>query len=118
MSDWAATERLPAEIQLAEGVTLRGELHLQARVAYHDGAETPLEMLNRGDAFFALSVSDGIAFISREQVAVVTCAPPQPRPWFTAVPQPFPLTSAYGRVPPRYRSTSVSSTRSMRRASA
>ena len=78
MSDWAATERLPAEIQLAEGVTLRGELHLQARVAYHDGAETPLEMLNRGDAFFALSVSDGIAFISREQVAVVTCAPPQP----------------------------------------
>jgi hypothetical protein len=78
MSDWAATERLPAEIQLAEGVTLRGELHLQARVAYHDGAETPLEMLNRGDAFFALSVSDGIAFISREQVAVDTCAPPQP----------------------------------------
>lgn len=78
MSDWAATERLPAEVQLAEGVTLRGELHLQARVAYHDGAETPLEMLNRGDNFFALSVADGIAFVSREQVAVVTCAPPQP----------------------------------------
>ena len=78
MSDWAATERLPAEIQLAEGVTVRGELHLQARVAFHDGAETPLEMLNRSDAFFALSVADGIAFISREQVAVVTCAPPQP----------------------------------------
>jgi len=78
MSDWAATERLPAEILLAEGVTLRGELHLQARVAYHDGAETPLEMLNRAEPFFALSVSDGIAFVSREQVAVVTCAPPQP----------------------------------------
>lgn len=74
MGDWAATERVPAEVLLAEGVTVYGELHLQARVAQHDGAETPLEMLNRPDPFFALSMPDGgIAFLSKDQVAVISC---------------------------------------------
>ena len=80
MSDWAATERLAVEILLAEGVTLRGELHLQPRVAAHEGTETPLELLNRPEPFFALSVADGITFVSREQVAAVSCEPPQAGP--------------------------------------
>ena len=75
MSDWAATQRLSVEILLAEGTLLRGELHLQARVANHDGVETPLDLLNRREPFFALSVADGIALVSREQVAAVICAP-------------------------------------------
>jgi hypothetical protein len=76
MSDWAATRRVPAEILLAEGLTVYGELHLQARVAYREGAETLLEMLNRAEPFFALSTADGgISFLSKEQVAVVSCAP-------------------------------------------
>ena len=75
MSEWAETRRLAVEILLAEGVTLRGELHLQPGVASHEGTETPLELLNRPEPFFVLSVADGITFVSREQVAAVTCAP-------------------------------------------
>jgi hypothetical protein len=76
MSDWAATERIAAEILLAEGVTVYGDIHLQARVAYRDGAETPLEMLNRPEPFFVLSTPDGsIVFLSKDQVAVISCAP-------------------------------------------
>ena len=76
MSDWAATERQPASVLLAEGVELHGDLHLQAHVAYREGPESPLEMLNRPDPFFVLSLADGgVVFISRDQVAVVSCAP-------------------------------------------
>ncbi len=76
MSDCAASHRLPAEVLLAEGVTVRGELHLQARVAHREGPETPLEMLNRDEPFFVLSTPDAnIVFLSRDQVAVVSCAP-------------------------------------------
>ncbi len=74
MSDWAATLRMPAEILLSEQTVLRGELHLQARVAVHDGAETPLEMLNRPDPFFPLSLPEGgVVFVAKDQVACVNC---------------------------------------------
>lgn len=75
MSDWATTRRLTVEVLLAEGEQLHGELHLQARVAYRDGAETLLEMLNREEPFLALSGADGIIFVSKDQVAVVSCPP-------------------------------------------
>ena len=71
MSDWATTRRLAVEVLLAEGAVLHGELHLQARVAYHEGAE----MLNRGDTFLALSAADGIVFVSKDQLAVISCPP-------------------------------------------
>ncbi len=76
MTDWAATERVAATVLLAEGIVLQGDLHLQARVAHRDGPESTLEMLNRPDPFFAISLPDGgAAFLSRDQVAVVACAP-------------------------------------------
>jgi hypothetical protein len=76
MSDWGAVERIPAVVTLAEGVELEGELHVQARVPYREGAETPLELLNRGEEFFALSGGGrGVVFLSKDQVAVVRCAP-------------------------------------------
>ena len=76
MSDWASTERITADISLAEQARLHGELHVQGRVAHHDGPETPLEMLNRPDAFFPVTVDQGkIAFVAKSQVAVVACAP-------------------------------------------
>jgi hypothetical protein len=74
MSDWASTERIPAEIVLAEGIHVDGELHLQGRVGQHDGPETPLEMLNRPDFFFPVSLPDGkVAFAAKAQVALVVC---------------------------------------------
>jgi hypothetical protein len=77
MSDWGAIERIPAVVTMAEGVALEGELHVQARVPYREGAETPLELLNRAEEFFALSSPErGVVFLSKDQVAVVACAPP------------------------------------------
>lgn len=74
MSDWGATQRITAQAVTAEGVVLEGDLHLLARMAYPPGPETPLEMLNRADAFFALTQDDSIVtFVSKAQVAVVSC---------------------------------------------
>ena len=76
MGDWASTERITADIALADQARLRGELHVQGRVAQHDGAETPLEMLNRPDPFFPITLEQGrVAFLAKAQVALVVCAP-------------------------------------------
>jgi len=73
-SDWGTTRRLPAQVILADGVTMDGELHLLARTTYPPGPETPLEMLNRPEAFFALTLAGHeVALISKAQVAAVSC---------------------------------------------
>ncbi len=80
MSDWGATQRVPARVVLSEGVVLAGELHLLARATYPSESESPLEMLNRDDPFFALSLGEGgVAFVSKAQVAVVSCQNLEPR---------------------------------------
>jgi len=74
MSDWGATRRITAEVVLADGVVLEGHMHLVASAAYPLNSESPLEMLNRADPFFALTLEAGeVAFVSKAQVAVVSC---------------------------------------------
>jgi hypothetical protein len=74
MTDWGATQRVSARVVLAEGVVLAGELHLLARTTSPADSESPLEMLNRDDPFFALTLAQGgVAFVSKAQVAVVSC---------------------------------------------
>jgi hypothetical protein len=73
MSDWGITTKVPAEVVLAEGIVLAGDLHLYARTTYPPGPETPLEMLNREDAFFALTLDGSVTFIPKTQVIVVSC---------------------------------------------
>jgi hypothetical protein len=74
MSDWGSTNRVPAEVTLAEGFVLAGDLHLLTRPAYPPGPETPLEMLNRADAFFALTLPEGgVTFLPKAQVALISC---------------------------------------------
>lgn len=69
-TDWAATTRLSARVTLAEGMVIQGELHLQPRVAWRDGPETPLELLNREENFFVMSLPTGeVVFVSKAQVA-------------------------------------------------
>lgn len=76
MGDWASTERIPADIALADQARLSGQLHVQGRVAQHDGPETPLEMLNRPDPFFPVTLEQGkVAFVAKAQVAFVVGAP-------------------------------------------
>jgi hypothetical protein len=75
MSDWGITTKVPAEVVLAEGIALSGDLHLYARTTYPPGPETPLEMLNRADSFFALTIDGGgVTFVPKSQVVVVSCA--------------------------------------------
>jgi hypothetical protein len=74
MSDWGATQRVTARVVLAEGVVVAGDLHLLARTTYPSDSESPLQMLNRDDPFFALTLPEGgVVFVSKAQVAVVGC---------------------------------------------
>ena len=73
MNDWGTTTKVPAEVVLSEGIVLAGDLHLYARPTYPPGPETVLEMLNRGDTFFALTVEGGVTFVPKAQVVVVSC---------------------------------------------
>jgi hypothetical protein len=81
MSDWGITQRVPAQAVLTGGVRLDGDLHLMLRTNYPPGPESPLEMLNRHDAFFALTLAGGgVAFVAKAQVAVVSCRDQVPLP--------------------------------------
>jgi hypothetical protein len=74
MNDWGATQRVTARVVLAEGVVLAGDLHLMRGATYPSETESPLEMLNRNDPFFALTLGEGgVVFVSKAQVAVVGC---------------------------------------------
>ncbi len=80
MSDWGVTSRVSARVALAGGAVIEGDLHLATRPSYPPGPETPIEMLNRADPFFALSLPDGgVVFLPKAGVAVVAC--PEPSPW-------------------------------------
>ncbi len=77
MGEWGSTSRVPAELTLAEGMIIRGDLHLMERVAAHEGAETPLDMLNREVPFFPITLPNGdVLFVSKAQVATVATAIP------------------------------------------
>lgn len=80
MNDWGLTSRVAARVALAGGTVLEGDLHLATRPAYPPGPETPMEMLNRADPFFALSLPDGgVVFLPKAGVALVACT--EPSPW-------------------------------------
>jgi hypothetical protein len=79
MTDWGVTERVVARVVLTEGVVLSGELHLLAQTTHPSETESPLEMLNRDDPFFALTQPEGgVTFVSKAQVSVVACQEHQP----------------------------------------
>lgn len=83
MSDWGSTNRLPAQVALVEGLVLDGDLHLLTRPAYPQpgGSETPLEMLNRPDPFFALTLPEGdVALVPKARVLEITCQEDVPEP--------------------------------------
>ena len=73
MSHWHETYRMPATITLSGGASIEGDIHLQTLTAVHEGRETPVEMLNRDERFFAVSLPSGDAtLVCKAQVAVVT----------------------------------------------
>lgn len=76
MSEWSsAVKQVPAELLLADGSLVRGDLHVQARSRHGLRAETPTELLNRPEPFFPVTARDGgVVLLARAQVAVVTVA--------------------------------------------
>jgi hypothetical protein len=85
MSDWADTTRVTGEVIFAAGGSLKGEFHLQVSTATHPTTETPLEMLNRPETFFPVTLSDDeVRLVSKEQVVAVSfgegARAPQPLP--------------------------------------
>ena len=71
----AETKRITAELTFANGGVLIGELHLQPNTLLPEGFETPLDMLNRPEAFYPVSQeSGGVVLLSKAQTAVVACS--------------------------------------------
>lgn len=72
MSEWGATLRVQAVITVEGGDLYPGYIHLLGGKHWQAGPETPLEMLNRSEGFFPLTLDDGSAlFFSKEQVVMV-----------------------------------------------
>jgi hypothetical protein len=70
--DWGDTVRIKAEVQATGGRTFSGFLHLLPFASIHLGPETPEDVLNRNDAFFALTdQQEHTIFIAKAQVLAV-----------------------------------------------
>lgn len=71
---WGSIHQEEARVVFADGGVIDGQLHLLARVNYPPGPETPLDMLNRAEVFFALTGAEGgPVLVSKAQAAVVSC---------------------------------------------
>jgi hypothetical protein len=72
--DWGSIRRESAEVLMVEGVRVDGSLHLLSRESYASGPETPLEMLNRCETYFALTQShDDVLLLPKHQTMIVSC---------------------------------------------
>ena len=70
--DWGDTVRIKAEVQATGGRTFTGFLHLLPFASIHLGPETPDDVLNRDEAFFALTDDqEHTIFLSKAQVILV-----------------------------------------------
>ncbi|MFN0181970.1 MAG: hypothetical protein ACKVZ0_24470 [Gemmatimonadales bacterium] len=78
MTGGFATERQRVEVHLVDRRVLHGVIHLQGGARHHSGPETPADMLNRTEEFFAL-VLDGEQplFLAKRHVLYVQL-PAQP----------------------------------------
>ena len=71
---------VPASLLLAGGGTRVGEVYVMERVPQHAGPETPLDMLNRPEAFFPFRPkTDGIGVLLVAKARTVTLTVAQPR---------------------------------------
>jgi len=70
--DWGDTVRIKAEVQATGGRTFSGFLHLLPFASIHLGPETPEDVLNRDEGFFALTdQQEHTIFIAKAQVLAV-----------------------------------------------
>lgn len=66
---------IPATLLLAGGGTRDGEVYVMERVPQHAGSETPLDMLNRADAFFPFRSrknGEGVLLVAKARTVSLT----------------------------------------------
>ena len=71
---------VPATLLLAGGGTRVGEVYVMERVPQHAGHETPLDMLNRPEAFFPFRpTKDGtdVLLVAKARTVILTVVPPK-----------------------------------------
>ena len=71
---------VPATLLLAGGGTRIGEVYVMERVPQHAGHETPLDMLNRPDAFFPFRPKEdgtGVLLVAKARTVTLTVAQPK-----------------------------------------
>ncbi len=70
--DWGDTIRIKADVQATSGRLFTGFLHLLPLASIHLGPETPDDLLNRDEAFFALTDDrEHTIFLAKTQVILV-----------------------------------------------
>lgn len=75
---WMETRRERVEVRLTDRRPLHGDIHLQPTARLHAGPETPTDLLNREEPFFALMLEgEQPLFIAKAQVLYVQL-PSQP----------------------------------------
>jgi len=73
---WGSIRRVRAELLVEGGTTVTGDLHLFASARDHAGPETPQDLLDRDEAFFAITEENGQTLIlARSQVLMVRLGP-------------------------------------------
>lgn len=62
-----------ARLLLTQGISRPGSLYLYERAPQHDGAESPLDMLNRADPFFPFQPEegDGVMLVAKAHTVTV-----------------------------------------------
>lgn len=68
---------IPATVLLTAGGRREGQIYVMERVPQHAGPETPLDMLNRADAFFPFRSGDDGAVLLVAKARTVTLAVPR-----------------------------------------
>ncbi len=68
---------IPATLLLAGGGKREGDVYVSERVPQHAGPETPLDMLNRPDAFFPFRShkdGEGVLLVAKARTVLLTVA--------------------------------------------
>lgn len=68
---------VPATLLLTAGARREGEIYVMERVPQHAGPETPLDMLNRPEAFFPFRASEDGAVLLVAKARTVTLSVPR-----------------------------------------
>jgi hypothetical protein len=72
---------VPATLLQTGGGKRAGEVYVMERVPQHAGPETPLDMLNRADAFFPFRPKDestGVLLVAKDRTVSLTVSPLRP----------------------------------------